>query len=87
MSLTIPSKQPPATRFSALLGKRVEVVYRLGAVYLLVVGKLLADSGDCLFLEQNFNQHGSAKTLHLKIPYHSIIRLNKSDPNSELALL
>ena len=75
------------TRFSALLGKRVEVEYRLGTVYLLAVGRLLADSGDCLFVEQNFDQDGSAKTLHLKIPYHSIVRLNKSDPDSELALL
>ena len=75
------------TRYSCLLGRRVEVVYRLGTVHLLAVGVLLADSGEFIFVEQHFDHYGSIKTVHLKIPYHCIVRLNGSNPDSELALI
>lgn len=64
-------------RYSALVGKRVQVVYRVGNVHLVVAGLLLGDSGQSIFLEQCFDQHGSLKTVHLKIPYHCIVRLNE----------
>jgi hypothetical protein len=74
-------------RYSSLLGRRVEVVYRLGLIHLLAAGTLVADSGKCIFVEQRLSRPNYAKTFHLKIPYHCIIRLNGSDPDSELALI
>ncbi len=74
-------------RYSSLLGIRVEVVYRFGLVHLLTAGTLVADSGKCIFVEQRLSRPNCAKTFHLKIPYHCIIRLNGSDPDSELALI
>ncbi len=74
-------------RYSSLLGRRVEVVYRFGFVHLVTTGILVADSGECIFVEQRLSRPNYAKTFHLKIPYHCIIRLNGSDPDSELALI
>ncbi len=68
-------------RYSSLLGKRVEVVYRIGTVHLLAAGILLADSGKFIIVEEHFDQHSSVKNLHLKIPYHCIVRLSKSNPD------
>ena len=65
------------TRYSCLLGRRVEVVYRLGTVHLLAVGVLLADSGEFIFVGQHLDQHGSIKAFQLKIPYHCIVQLNE----------
>ena len=67
-------------RYSRLVGKRAEVVYRVGAIHLLAVGLLLADSGESIFVEQHFDQSGSVKTFHLKIPYHCIVQLSESIP-------
>ncbi len=61
-------------RYAALLGKWVEAVYRFGTVYVLVVGTLLADSGEFIFVEQHYVRG----RVHLKIPYHCIVRLNES---------
>ena len=47
------------TRYSSLLGKRVEVIYRLGNIELVAAGLLQADSGNFVFVEQHFDQHGS----------------------------
>jgi len=66
---------------------RVEVVYLFGFVHLVTTGILVADSGKCIFVEQRLSRPNYAKTFHLKIPYHCIIRLNGSDPDSELALI
>lgn len=65
--------------YSSLVGRQVEVVYRVGTVHLLTTGALLADSGEFIFVEQHFEQHGC---VHLKIPYHCIIRLNQSNRDS-----
>ena len=69
------------TRYPALLGKRVEVAYRLGTIYLLASGLLIAESGESIFVQQHFEQHGSVKTCQLKIPYHCIVRLSESIPD------
>ncbi len=74
-------------RYSPLLGKRLEVVYRLGTINLLAVGILVADSGQSIVVQQHCKQNGGVKTFHLRIPYHCIVRLNNSDPESELALI
>jgi hypothetical protein len=70
------------TRYSSLLGKPVEVVYRLGSIELLAAGLLHADSGDFVFVEQHFDQHGSVKIFHLKIPYQCIVRLRGINPDA-----
>ncbi len=62
-------------RYAALLGKRVEVVYRFGTVYVLAVGVLLGDSGEFIFVEQQY----ARGSVHLKIPYHCIARMNESN--------
>ena len=74
-------------RYSSQLGKKVEVVYRLGIIDLLAVGILVGDSGQFILVEQHCEQHGSVKTFHLKIPYDRMVRLNGTDPDSELALI
>ncbi len=72
--------------YSSLVGRRVEVVYRVGTVHLLATGTLLADSGQHIFVEQHFDQHGSVENIHLKIPYHCIVRLTESNPDPTPAL-
>ncbi len=69
-------------RYAPLVGKRVEVVYRLGTIHLLAAGLLLADSGESIFVEQRLDQEGAFKTFHLKIPYHCILRLSEIAPDS-----
>jgi hypothetical protein len=64
------------TRYSSLLERRVEVVYRIGTVPLLAVGMLLADSGEFIFVGQRLDQQDSTKAFQLKIPYHCIVQLN-----------
>ena len=73
------------TRYSSLLGRRIEVVYRIGrrsgtawaAVHLLAVGELLADSGELIFVGQRLDQQGSTTVSQLKIPYACIVQLNE----------
>ena len=67
-------------RYSDLLGKRVEVEYRLGTLPLHAAGILTADSDEFIFVEQHFAQDGRTKTFQLKIPYHCIVRLTASNP-------
>ncbi len=62
-------------RYFALLGRRVEVRYRAGALFLLADGTLVADSGRSIFLEQHFSQQGREKNFRWEIPYQHIVRL------------
>ena len=66
------------SRYTSLVGKRAEVTYRVGSLNLSAAGTLVADSGEFIFVEQHFDQRGSVKTFHLKIPYHCIVRLSES---------
>ena len=65
-------------RYFAFLGRRVEVHYRAGDIYLLATGTLAADSGKSIFLEQHFSQRGQLKTFRWEIPYQCIVRLTES---------
>ena len=69
-------------RYSPLVGKRMDVLYRIGANHLLASRLLLADSGESIFAEQRFDQSGSVKTFHFKIPYHCICRLSEINPDA-----
>jgi hypothetical protein len=65
-------------RYSALLGRRIVVTYRAGDIILPATGKLAADSGKSIFLEESYQQKGNAKTFRWEIPYTCIVELNES---------
>ena len=62
-------------RYSALLGRRVEVQYRAGDIVLPASGTFVADSGRSVFLEQNFEQQGQHKHFRWEIPYQCVVRI------------
>jgi hypothetical protein len=73
-------------RYSAFLGRRVEVQYRAGDILLPASGIFVADSGRSIFLEQSFEQRGTQKHFRWEIPYQYIVRLEeKPAPDSEPA--
>ena len=75
-------------RYSAFLGRRVEVQYRAGDILLPASGTFVADSGRSIFLEQHFEQRGSQKHFRWEIPYQYIVRLEekpKPSPASDAA--
>ncbi len=64
-------------RYSAFLGRRVEVQYRAGDILLPASGTFVADSGRSIFLEQNFEQHGQHKHFRWEIPYQCLVRIEE----------
>src|SRR5882724_1082431 len=64
-------------RYSAFLGRRVEVHYRAGDILLPASGTLVADSGRSIFLEQHLEQRGQRKQFRWEIPYQYIVRLEE----------
>ena len=73
-------------RYSAFLGRRVEVQYRAGDILLPASGTFVADSGRSIFLEQHFEQRGTMKHFRWEIPYQYIVRIEeKPEPPPELA--
>jgi hypothetical protein len=71
-------------RYSAFLGRRVEVQYRAGDILLPASGTFVADSGRSIFLEQHFEQRGSQKHFRWEIPYQYIVRIEEK-PEPEQA--
>jgi hypothetical protein len=70
-------------RYSAFLGRRVEVHYRAGDILLPASGIFVADSGRSIFLEQSFVQRGQQKHFRWEIPYQFIVRLEQKDDDGE----
>ena len=66
-------------RYSAFLGRRVEVQYRAGDILLPASGTFVADSGRSIFLEQHFEQRGQEKQFRWEIPYQYIVRIQDLD--------
>jgi len=64
-------------RYSAFLGRTVEVKYRAGEILLPASGTFVADSGRSIFLEQHFDQRGQAKQFRWEIPYQYIVRIHE----------
>ena len=64
-------------RFSAFLGRSVEVQYRVGDILLPASGIFVADSGRSIFLEQNFEQRGQHKHFRWEIPYQYLVRIEE----------
>ncbi|HKE35648.1 MAG TPA: hypothetical protein VKB66_10610 [Candidatus Acidoferrum sp.] len=68
-------------RYSAFLGRRVEVQYRAGDILLPASGVFVADSGRSIFLEQNFEQRGKHGHFRWEIPYQCLVRIaEKPEP-------
>ena len=65
-------------RYSAFLGRRVEVQYRAGDILLPASGIFVADSGRSIFLEQNFEQHGKHGHFRWEIPYQCLVRITEA---------
>jgi hypothetical protein len=55
-------------RYSAFLGRPVEVQYRAGDMCLPASGTFVGDSGRSIFLEQHYEQHGQPKNFRWEIP-------------------
>src|ERR1700720_4591482 len=70
-------------RYSAFLGRRVEVHYRAGDILLPASGTFVADSGRSIFLEQHLEQRGQMKQFRWEIPYQYIVRLEEREEPSE----
>lgn len=66
-------------RYSAFLGRAVEVQYRAGDICLPAAGTFVADSGRSIFLEQHYEQLGQLKNFRWEIPYPCIVRLAETD--------
>ncbi len=64
-------------RYSAYLGRKVEVQYRAGDVCLPASGIFVADSGRSIFLEQRFEQRGLERTFRWEVPYAYIVRIEE----------
>src|SRR5262249_47858490 len=64
-------------RYSAFVGRKVEVHYRAGDICLPASGMFVADSGRSIFLEQRFDQRGTQKTFRWEVPYAYIIRIEE----------
>jgi hypothetical protein len=71
-------------RYSAFLGRRVEVQYRAGDILLPASGVFVADSGRSIFLEQNFEQRGKHGHFRWEIPYQCLVRIEEK-PESGLS--
>jgi hypothetical protein len=68
---------PSMARYSAFLGRKVEVQYRAGDILLPASGIFVADSGRSIFLEQNFEQRGQHKHFRWEIPYQYLVRIDE----------
>jgi hypothetical protein len=71
-------------RYSAFLGRRVEVHYRAGDVLLPASGIFVADSGRSIFLEQSLVQHGQPRHFRWEIPYQFIVRLEEKSEGEKV---
>ena len=67
-------------RYSALLGRNVDVHYRAGDICLPATGKLVADSGRSIFLEQHYEQRGLPRNFRWEVPYQYIVRIEERPP-------
>ena len=65
-------------RYSALLGRRIQVHYRSGEIILPATGTLAADSGKSIFLEEQIVQGSGLKKFRWEISYMQIVRLTES---------
>jgi hypothetical protein len=77
-----PDTETSMARYSAFLGRKVEVQYRAGDILLPASGTFVADSGRSIFLEQNFELRGN-KLFRWEIPYQYIVKIEEM-PDTEM---
>src|SRR4029077_9726501 len=77
-----PDTETSMARYSAFLGRKVEVQYRAGDILLPASGTFVADSGRSIFLEQNFELRGN-KLFRWEIPYQYIVKIEQM-PDTEM---
>jgi hypothetical protein len=65
-------------RYAALVGKRIQVQYRAGDIYLPATGRLVADSGKSIFLEEHFENRGRVQSFRWEIPYPCIVEIGEA---------
>ena len=53
------------------------VTYRAGDIILPATGRMAADSGKSIFLEESYHQQGHVRTFRWEIPYPCILELNE----------
>jgi hypothetical protein len=70
-------------RYSAFLGRKVEVQYRAGDILLPASGTFVADSGRSIFLEQNIELRGQPRHFRWEIPYQYIVKIEQM-PDTEM---
>lgn len=73
------------TKYSTLVGKRVEAHYRAADIHLSAVGTLTGDTGKSIFIEERFSQSGKEKTMRVEIPYEYLIRIRETGPREQAA--
>jgi hypothetical protein len=81
--LTAAETKDNMARYSAFLGRKVEVQYRAGDILLPASGTFVADSGRSIFLEQSFVQKGQQRNFRWEIPYQYIVRLEEKHEDPE----
>ncbi|MCL6481208.1 MAG: hypothetical protein K6U02_05735 [Firmicutes bacterium] len=72
-------------RYAALVGKRIQVQYRAGDIYLPATGRLVADSGKSIFLEEHFESRGRVQSFRWEIPYPCIVEIGEAPLPQEAA--
>lgn len=72
-------------RYSAFLGRAVEVQYRAGDICLPASGTFVADSGRSIFLEQHYEQCGQQKNFRWEIPYQCVVRIDEREISSAVS--
>lgn len=72
-------------RYAALIGKRIQVQYRAGDIYLPATGILAADSGKSIFLEEHFESRGRVQSFRWEIPYPYIVEIGEVPPQQTAA--
>lgn len=77
MLLAASDTKDSMARYSAFLGRRVEVQYRAGDILLPASGAFVADSGRSIFLEQSFEQRGQQRNFRWEIPYRCIVKIEE----------
>ena len=65
-------------RYSAFVGKRVEVEYRAGDLHLSAIGTLVGVKEKSIFLEDHMNQGDKNKTTRTEIPHVNVFRIVES---------
>lgn len=77
MELPVENTGCSMARYSALVGRSVDVQYRAGDICLPASGTLVADSGRSIFLEQHFEQRGQQTNFRWEVPYAYVVRIEE----------